>query len=102
MKKGMGRRRERQREREKKKWGGGTRTTEDRDGTGRQGFSFEASLLPPNLPHLNLRLALPCTYCGAAAHCGALTFVSMSYCLPTWQTSFPVLIHPLGSPNRYH
>lgn len=86
MKKGMGRRREREKE-----------------GEGRRlRFSFEASVLPPNLPHINLKLALPRTYCGAAAHCGALTFVSMSYCLPTWQTSFPVLIHPLGSPNRYH
>lgn len=54
------------------------------------------------LPHLNLRLALPRTYCGAAVHCGALTFVNMSYCLPTWQTSFPVSIHSLGSPKRDH
>lgn len=54
------------------------------------------------LPHLNLRLALPRTYCGAAVHCGALTSVNMSYCLPTWQKSFPVFIHPLSSPNRCH
>lgn len=87
MKEGMGRRGEREKEVHKER--------------GKEVFLWRplSCLL---LPHLNLRLALPRTYCGAAGHCGALTFVNMSYCLPTWQTSFPVSIHSLGSPKRDH
>lgn len=56
---------------------------------------------PPSSPP-EPQAALPGTYCGAAVHCGALTSVNMSYCLPTWQKSFPVSTHPLASPNRCH
>lgn len=68
---------------------------------GREVFSSEASL-SHLLPHVNLTLALTCTYCGAAVHWGALTSGNMSYCLPTWQKGFSVFIHPLASPNWCH
>lgn len=39
---------------------------------------------------------------GGPLYTGALTSVSMSHCLPTWQKGFPVSVHPLASPNRCH